>query len=200
MIKNILCDLDGVLSDFLSLALEKLAANEDTAPLTPTSAKDYARFGHFDIAEIYGISMTKFWDTLEKGDNFWCNLKPFPWAQDLLAWLETIAPVTICTSPSLHPVCAKQKIEWVEKHLSRKNTHLMIGTRKYLMAKPENLMIDDYEKNIDAFRSNGGYAIKVPSNWNTYPLTFETVKIVIERELFRLKYPEFSQLEATKTL
>lgn len=181
-ITNILCDLDGVLSDFLSLALEKLnfEIDEPAPGLTPES---YAIIGKFNIAEVYGLSMEDFWETLEKGDKFWCNQKPFPWAKDLLEWLETIAPVTICTSPSLHEVCCMQKTRWVEKHLGRRNNSLMIGSRKYLMAKPGNLLIDDYENNVDAFRAAGGSAIQVPSNWNTNPLTFEAVRTAIESML-----------------
>lgn len=178
-ITNILCDLDGVLSDFLSLALEKIEATRDDGlpPLTPQS---YAHIGKFDIAETYGISAESFWEILERGDQFWCNMKPFPWANHLLSHLEKIAPVTICTSPSLHEACPSQKLKWCNKHLGLRSNAVMIGGRKYLMAKPGNLLIDDYDKNVNAFREAGGHAIKVPSNWNTNPLTFEIVWRAIE--------------------
>lgn len=178
-ITNILLDLDGVLSDFLTLALQKIEATRDdgTPPLTPAS---YAVTGKFNIAEVYGMTMEDFWETLEKGDQFWCNMKPFPWASHLVSWLETIAPVTICTSPSLHEACPAQKLKWANKHLGLRSNAMMIGGRKYLMAKPENLLIDDYPKNVDAFKAAGGQAIQVPSNWNTNPLTFEIVRKAIE--------------------
>jgi 5'(3')-deoxyribonucleotidase len=182
MISNILCDLDGVLADFASLAIEKLNWYVDE-PIAQMTIESYAHVGKFNIAEVYGISMSEFWLRLEKGDKFWCNEKPFPWAKDLLDWLGTIAPVTICTSPSNHPVACKQKTEWVEKHLGLNNNHLMIGSRKYLMGKSENLLIDDYERNVKAFRDAGGKAIQVPSNWNTNPLTFALVKEKIISEL-----------------
>lgn len=182
MITQSLLDLDGVLSDFLSLALKKLnyELDEPVAPLTPES---YSVIGKFNIAEVYGLSMTEFWETIERGDRFWCNIEPFPWAKDLYEWLATVAPVTICTSPSHHIQCAGQKVEWVKRHLGLENSHMMIGGRKYLMAKPEHLLIDDYLKNVSEFTTAGGSAVQVPSNWNTNPLTYEAVRHVIERRL-----------------
>lgn len=182
MITNILCDLDGVLSDFFSLALEKLNETIEE-PIAPMSVQSYCHIAKFDMAEVFGITQTEFWETIQKGDKFWSHLKPFPWAQDLLAFLETIAPVTICTSPSLNHVCAMQKTQWCEKHLGLKNTSLMIGSRKYLMARESNLLIDDYDKNVKAFTDAGGRAIQVPSNWNTFPLSFDLVKDAIVKQL-----------------
>lgn len=175
MIQNILCDLDGVLADFLSLALERIERERDE-PVPPLTPESYHHLGNFDIAEVYGISAGEFWMTIEKGDKFWCNLKPFPWAAQLLAYLQSIAPVTICTSPSLHPICASQKVEWCMRHLGLKSSDMMIGGRKHLMAKPGNVLIDDLPKNIDAFSKAGGHGILVPSNWNTHPLTFDEVR------------------------
>jgi 5'(3')-deoxyribonucleotidase len=185
---NILLDLDGVLADFLSLALEKLNnwnwpdgyCQEPTQQLTP---EIYARIGKFDIAEVYGISADKFWEVLEYKDRFWCNLKPFPWARELYRYLSSIGQVTICTSPSLHPTCPAQKIEWVQRHLGLRSSNMMIGSRKYLMAKPGNVLIDDYPKNVEAFRTVGGDAILVPSNWNTNPLTYNVIRECIAAKL-----------------
>lgn len=174
---QILLDLDGVLSNFLGLAIERLnqALNRDE-PVPDMDERMFALIGNWSIAEVYAISDDQFWETLEHKDDFWCSIAPFPWARELYEWLKTIAPVTICTSPSLHPKCAGQKIEWAMRHLGIHNSGMMIGGRKHLMARPGSVLIDDYPKNCAAFREAGGVAIQVPSNWNTHPLTFEAVQ------------------------
>lgn len=172
---NILLDLDGVLSDFFSEALNRLNQNFVLHMLP----KDYCKLQTFNMAEVWKITQKQFWTTLEKDDDFWCTLKPFPWATKLVDFLSTKGEITICTSPSHHPVCAKQKIEWVMYYLGLNSSNLMIGGRKYLMARPDCVLIDDYPKNVETFKQVGGQAILVPSNWNTENLTFEKVKQAI---------------------
>lgn len=172
---NILLDMDGVLSDFLSLALEKL--NEEYK--VRITVDTYANYGKFDMAHYYGCSEKRFWEILERNDDFWCNLKPFPWAKELYEWLCTKGDVTICTSPSHHLKCAGQKMEWIKQHIGVENSHMMVGSRKHLMARPTNVLIDDLASNTMKFREAGGQAILVPSNWNTHDLTFDKVREAI---------------------
>lgn len=185
MIKNILLDMDGVISDFLTPALEKLNAwyNKNI------TVEEYAKVGVFDIEQVYGISSRDFWITVETAD-FWSSLKPLPWAKDLYQKLNKIAPVTIASSPSKNPVCALQKTAWIKEHLGLENTNLMLGSRKYLMASANNLLVDDYPKNIKKFQDHGGKTICIPSSWNTPHLTFEKVWNVITEGLAEIDRKE----------
>lgn len=55
---------------------------------------------------------------------------------------------------------------------------VFLGSRKYLMAG-NGILIDDYYKNVENFKSAGGEAILIPSTWNTNGLTFERIKNTI---------------------
>jgi hypothetical protein len=43
----------------------------------------------------------------------------------------------------------------------------MLGSQKWLMAKPEHILIDDSDENCTLFRENGGQAVIVPRVWNS---------------------------------
>jgi 5'(3')-deoxyribonucleotidase len=174
---NILLDMDGVLSDFLSGALDIL--NEEYNK--DYTVEDYVKYGKFSINEFYGISISEFWDTLSL-EWFWEDLKPFEWTYKLYDGLCQLGDVTIVTSPSLDPNCAKEKLMWLRRCLGVKSTDVFIGSKKYLMAG-NGILIDDYYSNVDKFKSNGGKAVLVPSNWNTPNLTFDMVWGKIKLEL-----------------
>lgn len=41
------------------------------------------------------------------------------------------------------------------------------------------ILIDDYHKNVEAFKDAGGEAILIPSNWNAVGVTFDMIKNTI---------------------
>lgn len=175
---HFLLDMDGVVSDFLSGALE-LFNRELNKNIT---VQDYVRYGKFDISQVYSIDLFQFWNIIDKEDNFWLNLKPYDWSSDLLRFLREMGEVTIVTSPSQDYKCVSQKLEWLDKYLNIKSNDVFLGSKKYLMAG-NGILIDDYYKNTDKFISNGGKAILIPSNWNTEDLSFEKVKQTILNNL-----------------
>lgn len=173
--RQILLDMDGCLTDFLSGALAVL--NEKY--LRSVTLEEYAtKFGQFGINDYYGITLNDFWYSIECEYDFWINLQPMPWYRDLYAMLSELGQVTIVTSPSEDPDCAKQKLVWLKKHLNITPDKVFLGSRKYLMAG-NGILIDDYQKNVETFKANGGHAILIPSTWNTVGLTFERVKNTI---------------------
>lgn len=180
MIKNILLDLDGTLSDFFTDALYLL--NKKYCKNTPITAEEYRKEPTFNMADKFYISQEEFWQTIEADQYFWSNMSPFPWAKGLYNLLSEFAPVTISSSPSLNPRCIPDKLEWLNKHLGVKSDSCMFGGRKYLMAKPDTLLIDDYPKNVEKFIEAGGKAVLVPSSWNTEDLSFDKVVAAIIKE------------------
>lgn len=179
-IKTILLDLDGTLSDFFSDALHHL--NKKYRPDNPLTAEEYRKNPTFNMAEKFGISQGEFWKTIESNQYFWCNMTPFRWAKQLYNLLSEFAPVTILSSPSLNPRCIPDKLEWLDKHLGIKSDSCMFGGRKYLMARPDALLIDDYPKNTESFIQAGGNAVLIPSSWNTEDLSFDKVVAAIIKE------------------
>ena len=178
MNKHFLLDMDGVVSDFLSGALQSLNRELNKN----VTVKEYVKYGAFDMAEFYGISNTRFWNIIDSEENFWLNLRPFDWAVDLLKLLRGLGDVTIVTSPSQDYSCISQKLEWLDKYLGIKSNDVFLGSKKYLMAG-NGILIDDYSRNTEKFVAHGGKAILVPSNWNTSDLTFDKVKQTILNNL-----------------
>lgn len=180
MIKQVILDLDGCCSNFFIDALSLL--NKKFRPNSPLTAEEYRQNPSFDMAEKFGISQGEFWKTIEANQYFWCGMTPFPWAKQLYDLLSEFAPVTIGSSPSLNPRCIPDKLEWLNKHLGVKSDSCIFGGRKYLMARPDTLLIDDYPKNVKEFIEAGGKAVLIPSSWNTENLSFDKVVAAIIRE------------------
>lgn len=169
---HFLLDMDGVLTDFLSGALEALNRDYGRGVTIEQYAKEFGKWGTYDY---YGITQEEFWGSIYSTPDFWLHLKPLPWYKELYELLSESGEVTIVTSPSMDPNCAKEKLQWLHKHLGINASQVFIGSRKYLMAG-NGLLIDDYHKNVDSFQAAGGTAILIPSNWNTLDLTFEKIK------------------------
>jgi 5'(3')-deoxyribonucleotidase len=157
---HILLDMDGVLADFFSNALRVL--NRETGrDLTHADCN-----GGYQLEKVFGISKSAFWRAIESDPNFWDELEPFEWAGELLEYLRGHGDVTISTSPSRDPNCHYQKIKWLRDRLGICADDVMLGGKKWLMARSNHLLVDDFPKNVDAFREHGGQALLVPSGWN----------------------------------
>jgi hypothetical protein len=149
--------MDGVIADFFGAALALWDFPPEQYPVN-----------EWEIADVLGISVTEFWDRINATPDFWLGIKPFPWMKMLLDGIEaTGIDWTIATSPSRDPGCLSQKVHWLRLHLGKKFTGYMVGSRKFLMANPRNLLIDDNDANVDNFRAHGGKAILFPALWNS---------------------------------
>ncbi len=182
MINNILLDMDGVLADFFTVALRELNRKY---PDRAISIDEYRKNPTFDIAEKFKISNTEFWTALNY-IGFWSNLPLFNHAKNLFGALKEIAPVTIASSPcSSNFNCVPEKLIWLKRHFGLTSSECLFGSRKYLMARPDTLLVDDYNKNTTEFQENGGKAILIPSNWN---YNIEKIDIVeyVKREIQKL--------------
>ncbi|WP_417386787.1 5' nucleotidase, NT5C type [Gimesia sp.] len=158
-VRHILLDMDGVISDFMGAILE-LHDQGHLLEEWPPGERDYAG--------VLGMTKDEFWKPVDSvGGRFWAEFPPYPWLDELLALLKQTAPITISTSPSRSAACASAKVEWLRQHFQEPlYMDFMIGTKKYLMAKPDVVLIDDQHKNIDLFREHGGQAILFPQPWN----------------------------------
>ena len=153
---TIFCDMDGVLCDF------DLGYKDLTGKST-------------DEANTVGKSY--FWKLFREsvGENekeFWANLNWQPGGEKL--W-ETISPYNpnILSSPAidfslpqdqqLNPdfnQAIQGKKEWIAKNLSNVGREIFVpAIQKSAFAKPNRILIDDMEKNINAWEANGGIGI-----------------------------------------
>lgn len=75
--------------------------------------------------------------------------------------------VCILTSPTKCPECLAGKLEWIVANTPTwMHRQYLIGARKHFCARPDALLIDDHEENVNKFREHGGRAILVPRPWN----------------------------------
>jgi len=158
-IDQILLDMDGVISDFVTAALtvhDRLDAFENWPD------------GEWDIPTVLGISGSQFWKKIDaRGHRFWSGLAPYSWTHELVDAIRGTAPFTILSSPSMHAECPTGKINWLREHLETGFHDFMFGRSKHLCAKPNAVLIDDSDINVDRFRTCGGHAILFPQRWNS---------------------------------
>ena len=172
---GLLVDMDGVLVDFVTAALrlhDRLEVLQDWPA------------GEWDMSEVMGISGQEFWGPIaEAGADFWATLEPYPWCDDLFELVESTGPWCILTSPSGDPFCAAGKITWLQRRFGRGFRRFLIGPPKWVCARPDQLLIDDNDTNVDRFRERGGRAILFPQPWNRNHALVEDRMSYLEDEL-----------------
>ena len=97
---------------------------------------------------------------------FWVDLPVLPGAKELIATvIKNYGEYRICTKPlDGDPRCKPGKLEWIKKHLSdMPPAEILIESDKSKFAMSNgnpNILVDDYGKNIDAWRGAGGIALQ----------------------------------------
>ena len=72
----------------------------------------------------------------------------------------------ISTSPSRAPASSMGKVHWLQQFFDPRFRQYMLGSHKYLMAKPGVVLIDDSDVKCTKFIEAGGDAIVFPQPWN----------------------------------
>lgn len=160
MIDLVLIDMDGVLADFARHALARF----DRLDLLDTWPS-----GQYEIHEIVGIPQDEFWGTLDQeGPEFWAGLPELPWAAELCDLVrEKVGNFHISTSPSRAPASSMGKVHWLQRFFDPRFRRYMLGSHKYLLAKPGVVLIDDSDEKCKKFIEAGGDAVLFPQPWNS---------------------------------
>ena len=116
------------------------------------------------------------WGTTSEGCNaicttsFWQNLE---WMHDGLdIFRETLKyfnpeQIYLLTCPMSNVESPTGKWMWVDKNLPKYYKRTIITKApKHLLARPDTLLIDDKDENVEKFIAAGGDAILVPRPWN----------------------------------
>jgi 5'(3')-deoxyribonucleotidase len=138
-------DMDGVLADFFG----KIAREHGV---------DYWREIH---RQEIGI------DQIAQEPEFFSTLPPMPNARQLMMGIIKLSgDYSILSSPLLSAVeqSSREKSEWLDKHIHRHQPKAIVYDHekyKYAM-QPDgtpNILIDDWDTNIELWKSNGGIGI-----------------------------------------
>ncbi len=149
-------DLDGCLVNFVDAALRAHGRTLDPYPA-----------GVWDFDKVLGIEPAAFWAPFNGA--FWESLDFLPDGKDVLAAVESICgPSNVCllTSPCDTAGCASGKQEWIKRHLPDYKRRFLIGPPKEMLARPDAILVDDWDHNIDKWRKTDSVAVQVPRVWN----------------------------------
>lgn len=165
MIKLFL-DMDGILTDFHSAAMEYFDIPKDTV----FPANDFDTVKYMCAAKSKAIGVNTFWE-----QDFWKLLDVKFWSQmlktkecnDILKVSEQIFEDNVCilSSPA-NGVSAQGKVMWIEENLPSFSHRFLLGKGKAFVAGPQSILVDDRNENVDDFILHGGHALLYPRHWN----------------------------------
>lgn len=167
-IHTIYLDLDDVLNTLTPFILWWL-----NCPVSPTDYRAYP--GKLDIVpaanRLLGCkryTRTAFWESIPR--RVWAETPESPEFAWLLKTCKRVVgrEIFIATSTTKDPDCLAGKLEWIHAHLPKwMHREYFITPRKWKLAQPGTLLIDDNEGNCRRFEAGGGQAIRFPRPWNT---------------------------------
>lgn len=132
-------DLDGVMADF--------------------DAHFPAVFG----LDHRGMADDAMWATINAHPSYFRDMPPCPGAIEFFREIDVLDPIVLTACPRTNYAnAARQKRDWVREHLSSRITVLPVmgGRNKPLfMHAAGDILIDDFEKNVSAWKDAGGVAI-----------------------------------------
>lgn len=178
---EIFLDYDGVLFDFHSNALRMHGKPELSRNNWPLPGGDLsAVLGYDNRTEEGGI---KFWDHMYANPEFWKGSDPFPWLHELIDLVKQhTGPhgVTVLTAVSHNAGSRRDEERAGKMHmLAVHGVHLQVKFehQKWKCARPNTLLIDDWEQQVNPFKAHGGEAVLFPQPWNEHhvhpcPITF----------------------------
>jgi hypothetical protein len=154
----IYCDMDAVLTDFIG----------DVRKVKPD-------MGDWEPDEVL-------WPVVKSIPNFWENMSWMPDGKELWDYLARIVPNTqkiILSAPTRNDVRSPSgKMIWIHRELGF-NTHYVFtrSSRKKLLARPGDVLIDDLEDTVKDWRRLGGIGIHHTSAANTIKTIEDILKV-----------------------
>lgn len=160
-IDTVMLDLDGVLVNFHQ-AVYKLFGQ----PWEYTT-----RYIPYDFWLEWDIKVTHEEIMKACDQKFWENLEWHHDGRDILYSVLTdfdINQIYILTNPLCGGTdAATGKMKWILREMPKfYRRTILTCAPKGLLAKPNVLLIDDNDTNIDDFKTSGGQTIQVPRPWN----------------------------------
>ena len=177
-IKTVFLDMDGVITDFVGGVCRAF----DKPNPYPDETRDYT-FWHAwpDVStkDVDAICIQEFWHNLE-----WiCDGR-----ETLRAIMGTIGleKVYFLTVPMANVESSTGKMMWIRDNLPiylKRTIIITLEVPKYFFARPDALLIDDKDENVEEFVSAGGNGILIPRHWNKLYKNENIASQVVKKEL-----------------
>ena len=164
---KIFVDLDGVLVNFVGGLHRALGLGHDPE-LYPYKRGNYNMFP--DV-----VTATKGRHTMDSLLNacravaFWENLDWDPRGNRILEILcKHTDDIYLASYPMDYYGSWVGKLKWINKYLPTYNSRVILLTApKHFLAKPNTILIDDCDKNVEEFAAAGGMSYLTPQPWNS---------------------------------
>lgn len=170
-----LVDMDGVCCDFIGAALQRLSYYGVISYRPEYYLERWqAEFtGVWDVCSVTELSQHDFWRAIDSyGEPFWRHLAELPLYSKLLNTIrEHGCKLVFASAPSRVKSSYGGKCDWLSDRGFVPRNDAMLGSNKWLMAKPGHILIDDSDENCEQFRKHGGRAVLVPRVWNSLHAT-----------------------------
>lgn len=145
---KIAIDLDGVLVNCAQGVSETLGAKDkfNEAPKN-------------NFCSRFGVARRELEERCFNQEGFWLSLTPYSWAYDLINYVDYATDNwVILTKCPQNKSAVFGKFKWFQGYFPEHTQRLRIcfGKKDLDCCGPKSLLIDDYLKNIDAWRKKGG--------------------------------------------
>jgi 5'(3')-deoxyribonucleotidase len=157
-------DMDGVCTNFASAGIQ--ANGRDPTQVLATWNQRFR--GEFLPYKVMEMDRDAYWGAIaQQGESFWINLQEYEWYPKLICSLREIGEVVFLTSGTYAPSSLSGKLRWLQHRFGPDFQGYVFTAKKYLLAHPWSILIDDYELNVTEFRQYGGQAVLFPQIWNS---------------------------------
>jgi hypothetical protein len=185
MIRRIYLDLDDVCNTLAPFVLHSVGC-----AIAPDDYANYPREFGYRISDVANFMLGEerytpavLWASIPR--SVWAKVPESPfflWLLEMCAEAVGRENVCIATSPTKCPESLAGKLEWIHDHFPEwMHRQYAITPRKHLFARPDSLLIDDYNENTDRFQALGGHVILVPrprnDNWASDPRNYLQAKL-----------------------
>lgn len=174
---QILQDMDGCLTNFKGAAVDKI--NEILVDLNENPSQYQQRYpkiyksgvkllkqqNQIDLSDIENKTNNKLarnfmYRALGNNEDFWANLDWMPDGKQLWNYVKQFDPMIL--SAPMKEGSEAGKMKWIQNNLGLSSNRVILDQEKHQYATVNGktgLLIDDYEKYIGPFESNGGIVI-----------------------------------------
>jgi 5'(3')-deoxyribonucleotidase len=167
-INVVLIDIDSTLNRFVTHALRFVGCD---IPDDDRIYKPEWGWAIYTAYKYFGgkLSEEGFWDALTR--ECWASCPISEECGPILdRAVRLVGQKNVCLL-SAPPRGADQlagKLEWIQRHMPKwLHRQYLFGPRKHYCARPDHLLIDDADHNVNDFIKAGGRAILVPRPWNS---------------------------------